>query len=190
MIPFKILYADPAWGFDDKLGDRGAEANYPCMRWEDICMLELPPIAEDALLFLWSVSSMLPEAIAVAHAWGFKVSSQITWVKTKQNVVIEDWTQVQLDHLAFGMGRTVRMAHETCLVCTRGAYSKLVKNHSVRSVLFAGRTDHSRKPDEMYDLIETVTGGEGPYLEMFARRRRPGWVSWGHDVGVTMKTVT
>lgn len=184
--PYRIILADPAWAFDDKLGPRGAAANYSCMRWEDICMLTLPAIADDALLFLWAVSSMLPEAIAVVHAWGFRVASQVVWVKTKKGV-IDDTTDT--NNLAFGMGRTVRGAHEVCLIGTRGSYSKLIRKKSVRSVLFAPRTEHSRKPDAMYDLIEELTDGEGPYLEMFARRPRTGWGSWGHDVGVHMETI-
>ncbi len=185
--PFRVVVCDAPWKFADKLpGIRGAESHYPCMSTPDLCELVLPPIADDAILFQWSVASMLEDAIAVTSAWGFDLKSQLVWVKSKKGIVAADDYVPTVGDLAFGMGRSVRAAHETCLIATRGKYSKLIKNKSIRSVFFAEREVHSRKPEIFFDLVESLTGGEGPYLELFSRRRRAGWVTLGSDLGTTL----
>lgn len=182
MNPFRVIVADPPWKFGDKLpAIRGAESHYPCMKTEDLCKLDLPPIADNALLFLWKVAALTEDALNVMHMWGFTMKTEIVWVKTKKGLEFDEAESV--DDLSFGMGRYTRAAHETCLVGARGKALELVKNHSIRSVFFAPRQDHSRKPDIFYDLVEGITGGEGPYLELFARRRRAGWVGMGDELG-------
>ena len=173
--PFKVIVADPPWPFKDKLPgrNRGAAKNYKLMSVPDICRLPLPPVADDAALFLWRVASMQQEALDVVRTWGFTVKSEVIWLKKTAS-----------GHRWFGMGRTVRAEHETCLVATRGR--PLVLNHSVRSALTtdfeglsapAGR--HSEKPEEFYRIVETLF--EGPYLELFARRQREGWTCMGDE---------
>ncbi len=179
---FSVVVADNPWEFGDKLpGVRGAESHYPCMTTEDLCNLKLPPIADDAVLFQWSVASMLEDAIMVTAAWDFDLKTQLVWVKTKNGIV--DDTVEETD-LAFGMGRSVRGAHETCLIATRGKYSKLITNHSIRSVMFAPREEHSKKPDKFYELVESLVSG--PRVELFARRHRDGWTCLGNELGVTL----
>jgi N6-adenosine-specific RNA methylase IME4 len=186
MGPFNVVAADPAWAFGDKLPGktRGAERQYNVMRWEDICQLQLPPIADDALLFMWRVAAMQEEALAVMHMWGFTLKSELVWVKTKDGVVIEE--PVDEDDLAFGMGRYTRHCHEVCLIGTRGKGIQLVKNHSIRSVFFAERQEHSRKPEEFFGVVEKMTGGEGKCVELFARRPRENWVTLGDELGFKM----
>lgn len=186
-----MVVADPAWKFGDKLpgNGRGAEKHYRVMTTDEICMLELPPIADDAILFLWRVAGMQEDALAVMHMWGFDLKSELVWIKTKNGIVIEDWTKVKEEDLAFGMGRYTRHCHEVCLIGTRGkAASKVMKDHSVRSVFFAEREEHSKKPDKFFELVEKMTGGEGPYVELFSRRQRAGWVCIGDELGTVMKT--
>lgn len=185
MIPFRVIVADPPWAPADSLGKRGAAANYNVMRFEDICMLQLPPIADDAILFLWRLASMQEEAFAVAHMWGFDVKTEIVWAKRNKQLLVdeEDWTE---DDLAFGMGRSVRGAHETCLICTRGKYTKLIKNHSIRSVFTAPIGKHSEKPDKFFDIVESLVDGEGPFLELFSRRQRAGWHCIGDALGTKL----
>jgi N6-adenosine-specific RNA methylase IME4 len=184
--PFRVVTADPPWAFSDKLpATRGAESHYDCMSIDDIYKLDLPRIADDALLFLWRVAALQQEALNVMHMWGFDLKSEIVWVKSKKGVVIEDpEAALREDDMAFGMGRYTRHCHEVCLIGARGrAATKVVKNHSTRSVFVAERQEHSQKPEEFFAIVEKLTRGEGPYLELFARQQRPGWTTLGHALG-------
>lgn len=167
----RVLVADPPWRFGDKLPGpgRGAAKHYSTLSVAELCTFELPRIADDAMLFLWRVAAMPSEALAVCRAWGFVPKAEIVWVKTSS-----------AGRLRIGMGRYVRNAHETCLVAARGRASSLVRDHSVPSVLFAPRGRHSAKPDQFYELVERLA--HGPYSELFARRRRPGWQCFGDEL--------
>lgn len=166
---YRTVVADPPWQFRDKLPgpSRGAEKNYSLLSLEEVKNFPLPPIAPDARLFLWRVSSMQREALEVIEAWGFTLKTEIVWLKKTANGL--PW---------FGMGRTVRASHETCLVASRGRPEVL--NHNTRSVFEAPYTRHSGKPEEFFDLVEALS--PGPYLELFARRERPGWTCLGDEV--------
>lgn len=130
------------------------------------------PVADDALLFLWRVSAMGEEAYTVVRAWGFTPKSEVVWLKRTVNG--KRW---------FGMGRYVRMEHEVCLIGARGSSASLVADKSVRSTFeaVALKDAHSRKPEELQDLVERLVPG-GPYLELFARRPRPGWTCVGDEL--------
>lgn len=166
----RLLMADPPWKFGDKLpGDtRGAEKQYPCLTVRQLVAFPLPPLAPDCLLLMWRVAAMQSEAILVLHAWGFQLKSELVWVKT---------TATGKRH--FGLGHYVRASHETCLIGVRGSVQ--VADRSVRSVFEAPVGRHSEKPDAIYEIAERLVPG-GPWVEMFARRRRPGWTSYGNQV--------
>lgn len=172
MRPFVVLAADPPWLFGDSLpGDtRGASSNYPCMPLGDIMDFRLPPIADDAVLFLWRVSAMVEEAYQVVRAWGFTPKSELVWRKL---------TSTGKRH--FGMGRYVRMEHETCIIATRGRCP--VEDRSVRSVFDAPIGLHSQKPDEFFSIVEKLYP-TGPYLEVFSRKPRSGWWSLGNEAAL------
>lgn len=166
-----VLEADCPWLFGDPLPGpkRGATSHYRCMTLAEICTFSLPPIADDAWLFLWRVGSMQHEALAVVRAWGFDPpTSEIVWVKTDETG----------RKLRIGMGRSVRNCHEVALVCKRGKPRRLAAD--VPSVLFAPRGAHSAKPDAFYDAVERLA--PGPYVSLFARRRRRGWTCYGDEV--------
>lgn len=179
--PARVLVADPPWSFRDSLPGpkRGASKHYRCMSSADICRLRLPPIATNAVLFLWSVSSMLQEALDVTRAWGFSPKAQLAWVKTTRRSTAD----VGAARLAFGMGHQVRNCHEPCIIATRGRVPP--KNRSVRSVFLAPLGAHSAKPDEFYELVEAMH--DGPYVELFARRQRSGWTCLGNEIGSTLE---
>lgn len=162
----RVLVADPPWTFGDALGKRGAAANYSLLSLRDILRFELPPLADDAYLFLWRVSALGEEAYRVARAWGFTPKAEIVWMK--QTATGKRW---------FGMGHHVRNEHETCLVATRGKPQPKVRN--VCSTFMAPVGRHSEKPDAFYALVEEFA--HGPYVELFARRRRAGWTCLGND---------
>jgi N6-adenosine-specific RNA methylase IME4 len=168
---FKILVADPPWRYDDKLGKRGAAANYATLSVEDICRFPLPPLADDCVLFLWRVTVLQAAALDVVRMWGFTLKTELVWLKKTSTGA--RW---------FGLGHTLRAEHETCLIATRGRPQVL--NHSVRSTfvtdfegLSAVNTRHSAKPDEFYSIVESLF--DGPRCEMFARKQRPNWTCLG-----------
>ena len=169
MTPARVLVADPPWKFGDALGKRGAVAQYPCMDVEQIAIFELPPLADDCYLFLWRVASMQLEAFQVAQQWGFTIKTELVWRKL---------TRHGRPH--FGMGRHLRASHETCLVAVRGKPKPY--SHSIRSVFDAQVGRHSEKPDAFYQLVEQFS--EGPYVELFARKRRKGWIQMGDELEV------
>lgn len=179
ITPFGCIVADPPWPFKDKLPGkgRGAVKHYQILTIPEIIdlpMLDGLPmrssktIQADAYLLLWRVASMQREALDVAEGWGFTVKSEIVWRKL---------TSTGKRH--FGMGHHVRAEHEITLLCTRGSPKPL--NRSTRSVFDAEASrEHSRKPDAFLELVETTF--PGPYLEVFARRRREGWAAIGDEL--------
>ncbi len=172
---FKVICVDPPWQFDDKLPGktRGAEKHYPTLSVRELCRFPLPPLADDCVLFMWRVASMPQAPLTVIDTWGFTPKTEIVWLKKTAHG--NRW---------FGMGRTLRAEHETCIVATRG--KPKVLNHSVRSTFvtdFEGLSApvgrHSEKPEEFYKIVETLF--DGPYVELFARRQRPGWTCQGDE---------
>jgi N6-adenosine-specific RNA methylase IME4 len=119
---------------------------------------------QNAHLWLWTTNATLRDGYDIAAAWGFTVRSPLTWIKFR-----------------LGLGAYLRNSTETLLFCTRGAAP--VKFRSQPTWFNAPVAEHSRKPDEQYALIERLS--DGPYLELFARRRPPsarGWAIWGNEV--------
>lgn len=165
----RVLCADPPWAFGDKLPGkgRGAAKHYGVMTVGEICRFPLPPLADNAWLFLWRVSAMVEEAYRVVRAWGFTPKSEVVWLKK---------TTSGKRH--FGMGRYVRAEHEMCIVSVRGRVRPKALN--VRSTFEAPVGDHSDKPEHFYtDIVERLA--DGPYVELFGRRRRAGWTVLGDD---------
>lgn len=185
----RVLVADPPWRHGDQLPGkkRGGDAHYSpkgnadgrgTLATRDICRFPLPVIADVAHLFLWRVASMVPDAMAVCEAWGFDSKSELVWRKL---------TKHGKPH--FGMGRQVRLGHEVCIIATRGRARAI--DRGVRSVFDApvptdanGRPIHSAKPDEFYALVERLCGSpaDGSHVELFARRERDGWLTYGNQL--------
>jgi N6-adenosine-specific RNA methylase IME4 len=144
------------------------------MTVEEICDFPLPPITIDATLFLWRVASMQEEALFVARAWGFRVDTELVWLKRTKN-----------GKRHFGMGRTVRAEHETCLIAHRyDGIRPFTFDSSIRSTFEAPVGRHSEKPDEFFKIVERLR--RGPYCEIFARKRREGWTSIGDEINETV----
>lgn len=172
--PFAVLVADPPWSFGDKLpgAGRGAEKHYAVLDQAGIEAFPLPPLAQDALLFMWRVSSQPEEACRVMRAWGFVPKSEIVWRKL---------TPGGKPH--FGMGRYVRLSHEVCMIGTRGRGLTLIQDRAIRSVFEAPTGRHSEKPEVFFDIVEKLA--KGPYAELFARRHRAGWACFGNELSMT-----
>ena len=171
LAPFACVVADPPWRFGDKLPGpgRGAAKHYGTLSVDQLCAFELPPLAPDSYLFLWRVSAMVEEAYRVVRAWGFTPKTEIVWLK--RTATGKRW---------FGMGRTVRAEHETVIVAARGRPA--TRSKSIRSTFAAAaeRRAHSAKPEAFFDLVESLC--DGPRLELFARRVRPGWTCVGNEI--------
>jgi N6-adenosine-specific RNA methylase IME4 len=128
-------------------------------------------VAPDCVLFLWAIDPMLPEALEVIKAWGFVYkTTAFTWIKpckTKAGFRI-------------GCGYWTRANPESCLLATRGHPKRL--HRDVPQLVVAPIREHSRKPAEIHARIERLVGG--PYLELFARERVPGWDAFGDELGL------
>lgn len=168
---FNVILADPPWEYDNRIQKWGpAELHYPTMSVEDICdLIEIFEVADNAVLFLWATNPILLSAFYVIDAWGFDYKTNIVWVKT--------------DLKRPGSGWYVRGRHELCLIATRGSFTPLDENISppIGSVITAPVGEHSEKPDELYEIAERLYP-ECSYLELFARKNREGWTSWGSDL--------
>lgn len=164
---FRVLYADPPWFYNDqRLGTvegGGAVAHYPTMKTDEICEMGVRELgAASSVLFLWATAPCLSDAVEVMESWGYEYKAQFVWDKVR----------------GFN-GHYNDVCHELLLIGTRG--SCVPKSSSLRkSIVTAEKSQHSRKPDEFYSIIEGMY--DGPYCELFARRERDGWTSWGNEV--------
>jgi N6-adenosine-specific RNA methylase IME4 len=164
---YPVLYADPPWKFHLYGPDtaRVAERHYPTMTTERICALPVPSLATpDAVLFMWAPAPLLNDALNVMAAWGFEYITNMVWVKDK-----------------IGVGHWVRNQHELLLIGRRGEFPTPEPANRPCSVIEAPRREHSRKPDEAYEMIERMYP-ELAKIELFARGARAGWAAWGNEV--------
>jgi N6-adenosine-specific RNA methylase IME4 len=160
---FDLIYADPPWPLGNPDGAKAPENHYPTMPLEEMIALR-PPAADDALLYLWAVNMLLPDALRVIEAWGFSYVANLVWVKP-----------------SIGLGVWVRNRHELLLVGRRGRHPPPEPGDRPDSIIEAARRRHSQKPGCVYELLERAH----PYaskLELFARSARPGWTAWGNEV--------
>lgn len=161
---YDVIYADPPWRYDfSKSDSRKIENQYPTMSVEEICALAVPS-AENAVLYLWTTAPKLLEGLKVMQSWGFAYKSQAVWDKRK-----------------IGMGYWFRGQHEILLVGTKGRFSPPEQRKRVGSVLCFTRGKHSKKPDEIRDLI-TDWYPACEKLEMFCRYPADGWDVFGNQV--------
>ncbi len=159
---FATILADPPWDVLQR-GGRGAHRHYPLMTAEQIAALPVGKLTSvDAHLWLWVTNSTLFAGRSVMEAWGFTYRSCLTWVKPGLGLG-SSYLRNNTEHLLFG---------------TKGKAPILYRSQP--TWLFAPKQDHSHKPEEQYAVIERCS--PGPYLELFARRKRQGWQVWGNEV--------
>jgi N6-adenosine-specific RNA methylase IME4 len=134
-----------------------------------------PPADDNAHLYLWTTNGFMREAYDVADAWGFEIKTILTWTKVKGD---DPGTP------SMKTGYYFRGATEHCLFGVRGSL-RLQTRRGVSTAILHPRLPHSVKPEVFYELVEECS--PGPYLELFARRTRPGWDVWGNEVqgGIT-----
>jgi len=172
---YDVILADPPWQFrvwnKDTGNGRSAESHYPTMSLDDICNIPVSQFASiNCALFLWAVWPSIFDAQRVIESWGFEY-------KTKA------WSWVKANKTGFGffvgMGYYTRANDEPCLLATRGKMP--VARRDIQALIYSPVREHSRKPDDQYRKIEALYPNK-KYLELFARRKRDGWDSWGNEI--------
>lgn len=176
---FKTILADPPWQFQNRTGKVAPEHKrlnrYPTMTLEDICALPVADVAETtAHLYMWVPNALLPEGLRVMEAWGFQYKSNLVWHKIRKDGGSD----------GRGVGFYFRNVTELILFGTRGKNARtLDPGRSQVNMIQTRKREHSRKPDEQYELIEACSPPD--YLELFARGERPGWAVWGNQADET-----
>lgn len=172
---FQTILADPPWQFQNRTGKMAPEhkrlSRYPTMTLDDICDLPVEAVAGDpAHLYLWVPNALLPEGLKVMEHWGFKYKSNIIWYKIRKDGGPD----------RRGVGFYFRNVTEVLLFGVRGKHARTLQpGRSQENIISTQKREHSRKPDEQYDLIERCSFGDR--LEIFARGPRAGWTVWGNQ---------
>lgn len=172
---YRTVLADPPWRFLNRTGKVAPEhrrlSRYETMTTEQICQLPIRGVVEKtAHLYLWVPNALLPDGLDVMKAWGFDYKSNIVWHKVRKDGGSD----------GRGVGFYFRNVTELLLFGVRGKNARTeAPGRSQVNYLSSRKREHSRKPDEQYDLIESCS--KGPYLELFARGTRPGWTYWGNQ---------
>lgn len=171
---FSTVLADPPWRFSNRTGKVAPEHRrldrYSTLSLDAIMALGVRHVAApDAHLYLWIPNALLPDGLEVMKAWGFRYVSNIVWAKRR----IDGGPDGR------GVGFYFRNVTELLLFGVRGSMRTLAPARSQVNMIETRKREHSRKPDEQYSLIESCS--PGPYLELFARHRRPGWTIWGDE---------
>lgn len=183
---FVTVYADPPWRFDDrsfrgapeevlrgKLAASGKQSRfqYPTMAIEEICALPVKDlVAKDAHIYLWVPNALINQGMQVLDAWGFKYKTLFVWQKISKDLGPATNS---------GLGYYFRNTCELLFFGVRGHLRTLSPARKQENVVVSRKERHSKKPEEMYRIIERCS--PGPYLEMFARQNRKGWTSWGNQ---------
>lgn len=176
---YRVIAADVPWRFKARTakGLDGRPQHYERMSIKDIRSMPVADLsASDCHLFFWTSGPYLEKAFGIIRSWGFEYSSiAFTWAKL--------WPR-QADALLFdeksfamGQGYTTRKNTEICLLARRGKPAR--KRKDVHELIISGRRQHSRKPEEFYRRVEAYA--DGPYIDLFARQKRPGWTVWGNQ---------
>lgn len=172
---YQIIYADPPWQYNDKL-DASRRLRYNVESSKDIGQVPVWDLADaNCVLFMWVTMPKLPEAFDVISDWGFTYKTcAFTWVKTI----------TKGRSLAWGMGSWTRANPELCLLAVKGKPRRI--NAAVHSVVISPVREHSRKPDEVRDLIIKLCG-DLPRIELFSRQKIDGWDCWGDQAPIARK---
>jgi N6-adenosine-specific RNA methylase IME4 len=167
---FGVVVIDPPWDYSERGGfvtdnynadsNRGA-VDYPTMTISEIAKIQIPA-ADDCVLFLWTTHKFLEDSFSLIRGWGFDYKATIVWDKMKM-----------------GIGRTIRLQCEFCLLATKG--NPIILGGSERDIISEARREHSRKPEAFYSMVERMTVGSK--IDYFSREYRLNWFSYGAELG-------
>lgn len=172
---FATILADPPWQFQNRTGKMAPEHKrlnrYGTMNLNDILALPVSQISADtAHLYLWVPNALLPEGLRVLEAWGFQYKSNLIWHKVRKDGGPD----------GRGVGFYFRNTTELILFGVKGKNARtLAAGRSQVNIIRSMKREHSRKPDELYEIIESCS--PTPRLELFARGSRHGWATWGNQ---------
>jgi N6-adenosine-specific RNA methylase IME4 len=172
---FGTILADPPWRFANRTGKMAPEhrrlSRYATMTNQEIMEL---PVAQVALpkshLYLWVPNALILEGLEVMRRWGFTYKTNLVWYKVRKDGGPD----------GRGVGFYFRNVTEVVLFGVRGHLRTLAPGRRQVNLFFSRKREHSRKPDELYSIIEACS--PGPYLELFARHRRRRWQQWGDEI--------
>ena len=174
---FRTVLADPPWRFQNRTGKMAPEharlSRYETMTLDEIAELPVDAVCDErAHLYLWVPNALLAEGMQVLEAWGFTYKTNLVWFKTRKDGGPD----------GRGVGFYFRNVTEMVLFGIRGKDNRTLAPGRRQVNLIAERKrEHSRKPEQLYDIIEACS--PGPRLELFARSERPGWQQWGNELG-------
>jgi N6-adenosine-specific RNA methylase IME4 len=172
---FGTVLADPPWRFVNRTGKVAPEhkrlSRYDTMSWKDIASLPVGEIAaERSHCYLWTPNALVPDALRVLEEWGFTYKTMLIWHKVRRDGGSD----------GRGVGFYFRNVTEPVLFGVRGPLRTLAPGRGQVNLLATRKREHSRKPDELYPIIEACS--PGPRVELFARYPREGWSAWGDEV--------
>lgn len=172
---FETVLADPPWRFQNRTGKVAPEhvrlARYGTMDLADIAALPVADaVGEKAHLYLWVPNALLAEGLEVMQRWGFTYKTNLVWFKTRKDGGPD----------GRGVGFYFRNVTELVLFGVRGSRRTLAPGRRQVNLFAERKREHSRKPEALYEIIESCS--PGPYLELFARHDRPGWHQWGDEI--------
>jgi N6-adenosine-specific RNA methylase IME4 len=166
---YEVIAIDPPWAYEEKGGLSSTDYNpettrgtttYPTMKVSEIKEINLP-LTDNAVLFLWTTHAFLKDAFEILEHWNLKYKATLVWDKERM-----------------GMGRTIRLQCEFCLIAFKG--NPIFNGSSERDIIREARREHSRKPDAFYQYVERSTIGRK--LEYFSREKRTNWEIYGNEV--------
>ncbi|MBX9679246.1 MAG: hypothetical protein K2X38_10825 [Gemmataceae bacterium] len=171
---FGAILVDPPWRFQNRTGKMAPEhkrlMRYETMTFDDIAALPVESFAlPQSHLYLWTPNALIKEALEIMEAWGFTYKTNLVWLKVRKDGEPD----------GRGVGFYFRNVTELILFGVKGRLRTKQAGRSQVNAIVSRKEEHSRKPDEQYGLIEACS--PGPYLELFARKKIPGWTSWGNQ---------
>lgn len=178
---FGTVLADPPWRFVNRTGKMAPEHRrlnrYETMTTDEICAMPVAQVvAERSHLYLWVPNALLPDGLRVLDAWGFTYKSNLIWHKVRKDGGPD----------GRGVGFYFRNVTEMLLFGVRGKNIRtLAPGRRQVNFIASRKQEHSRKPEEQYQIIESCS--EGPFLELFARGGRKGWATWGNQADDTYR---
>jgi len=175
---FETVLADPPWRFQNRTGKVAPEhvrlARYRTMGLDEIGALPVgDAVGDRAHLYLWVPNALLAEGLEVMRSWGFTYKTNLVWFKTRKDGGPD----------GRGVGFYFRNVTELVLFGVRGSRRTLAPGRRQVNLFAERKREHSRKPEQLYDIIESCS--PGPYLELFARHSRPGWHQWGDEIATS-----
>ncbi|MFH1428510.1 MAG: MT-A70 family methyltransferase [Candidatus Margulisiibacteriota bacterium] len=172
---YKTILADPPWRFANSTGKMAPEhkrlMRYPTLSLSEIAEIPVNDIAdEQSHLYLWVPNALIAEGLEVMKQWGFTYKTNIVWYKIRKDGGPD----------GRGVGFYFRNVTELVLFGIKGRMRTLAPGRKQVNIINSRKREHSKKPDELYEIIEQCS--PGPYIELFARQKRYGWNCWGNEV--------